>query len=155
MLSGQKWGWRRKEGMSWPWEASMAGKGWGNAWRTLGFKGTLSAWLRDFPVAQMVKNLPAMQETWVRSLGQEVPWIRKWQPTPVFSPGEFHKEFSPTEGLVGYRPWGCEESEMTKQLTQGETDSSSSTEDSSEGLCQGFSGRPFQKEIAGPGWEQW
>ena len=25
----------------------------------------------DFPIAQMVKNLPAMQETWVRSLGQE------------------------------------------------------------------------------------
>ena len=24
-------------------------------------------------VAQMVKNLPAMQETWVRSLGQEDP----------------------------------------------------------------------------------
>ena len=24
-----------------------------------------------FPVAQMVKNLPAMQETWVRSLDQE------------------------------------------------------------------------------------
>ena len=38
-------------------------------------------WLKDFTftftlaeiftVAQMVKNLPAMQETWVRSLGQE------------------------------------------------------------------------------------
>ena len=28
-------------------------------------------------VAQMVKNLPAMQETWVRSLGQENPWRRK------------------------------------------------------------------------------
>ena len=26
---------------------------------------------RDFPVAQMVKNLPAMQETRVRSLGWE------------------------------------------------------------------------------------
>ena len=26
-----------------------------------------------FPVAQMVKNLPAMQETWVRSLDQEDP----------------------------------------------------------------------------------
>ena len=26
-----------------------------------------------FPVAQMVKNLPAMQETWVRILGQEDP----------------------------------------------------------------------------------
>ena len=25
------------------------------------------------PVAQMVKNLPAMQETWVQSLGQEDP----------------------------------------------------------------------------------
>ena len=28
---------------------------------------------RIFPVAQTVKNLPAMQETWVRSLGQEDP----------------------------------------------------------------------------------
>ena len=27
----------------------------------------------DFPVAQMVKNLPAMQETQVRSLGEEDP----------------------------------------------------------------------------------
>ena len=27
----------------------------------------------DFPIAQMVKNLPAMQETQVRSLGQEDP----------------------------------------------------------------------------------
>ena len=27
----------------------------------------------DFPVAQMVKNPPAMWETWVRSLGQEDP----------------------------------------------------------------------------------
>ena len=28
---------------------------------------------RDFLMAQMVKNLPAMQETWVQSLGQECP----------------------------------------------------------------------------------
>ena len=27
----------------------------------------------DFPMAQMVKNRPAMQEIWVRSLGQEDP----------------------------------------------------------------------------------
>ena len=32
-------------------------------------------------VAQMVKNLPAMQETQVRSLGQEALWRREWQPT--------------------------------------------------------------------------
>ena len=30
-----------------------------------------------FPVAQMVKNVPAMRETWVRSLGWEDPWIGK------------------------------------------------------------------------------
>ena len=41
-------------------------------------------------VAQTVKNLPAMQETWVRSLGREDPWRREWQPTPVFLPGESH-----------------------------------------------------------------
>ena len=36
-----------------------------------------------------VKNPPAMRETWVPSLGQEDPWRREWQPTPVFWPGEF------------------------------------------------------------------
>ena len=35
-------------------------------------------------VAQLVKSPPTMQETWVRSLGQEDPWRREWQPTPVF-----------------------------------------------------------------------
>ena len=37
-------------------------------------------------VAQRLKRLPAMRETWVRSLGQEDPWRRKWQPTPIFLP---------------------------------------------------------------------
>ena len=41
-------------------------------------------------VVQVVKNLPAMQETQVQSLGWEDPWSRKWQPTPVFPPGEPH-----------------------------------------------------------------
>ena len=39
-------------------------------------------------VAQIVKNPPAMWETWVRSLGWEDPWRRKWQPTPGSLPGE-------------------------------------------------------------------
>ena len=43
-------------------------------------------------VAQLVKNLPAVQETWVQSLGQKIPWRREWQLTPVFLPGEFHGE---------------------------------------------------------------
>ena len=39
-------------------------------------------------------------------------WRRKWQPTPVLLPGEFHGWGS----LVGYSPWGRKESDMTKQL---------------------------------------
>ena len=37
-----------------------------------------------FLVAQLVKNLPAMQETPVRFLGWEDPWRRVSLPTPVF-----------------------------------------------------------------------
>ena len=40
---------------------------------------SLKEW--DFPIAQMVKNLPAMQETQVRSLGQEDP-LEKEMATP-------------------------------------------------------------------------
>ena len=61
--------------------------------------------LRASLVAQVVKNLPAMQETQVQSLGREDPWRRKWQPTPVFLPGEFHWQRS----LVGYSLWGHKE----------------------------------------------
>ena len=39
-------------------------------------------------VTQMVKNLPAMQETWIQSLDQKILWRRAWQPTPVFLPKE-------------------------------------------------------------------
>ena len=55
-------------------------------------------------------------------------WRRKWQPTPVFLPGEWTEE--PTESvgwqrvghthgrrsLVGYSPWGREESDTTERL---------------------------------------
>ena len=53
-------------------------------------------------VAQLVKNLPAMQETWFQSLGQEDP-LEKEMATPVFLPGKSHGQRSPT----GYSPWGC------------------------------------------------
>ena len=46
-------------------------------------------------VAQLVKNPPAMQETWVRSSGWEDPWRRERLPTPVFWPGEFHGLYCP------------------------------------------------------------
>ena len=41
-------------------------------------------------VAQMAQCLPAMQETWVRSLDWKDPWRRKWQPTPISLPGKSH-----------------------------------------------------------------
>ena len=39
-------------------------------------------------MAQTVKNPPAVQETWVPSLGWEDPLEKGWLPTPVFWPGE-------------------------------------------------------------------
>ena len=33
----------------------------------------------------------------------KIPWRRKWQPTPVFLPGESHGQRS----LAGCSPWGC------------------------------------------------
>ena len=112
-------------------------------------------------MALMVKNLPAIQETRVQSLGQEdvmekgmatysstlawrtpwaeepgrlqstrslpvrhswatslslstlLPWRRKWQPTPVFLPGESQGRKS----LVGCRLWGRTESTRLKWLS--------------------------------------
>ena len=45
-------------------------------------------------MAQLVKNLPAMQETWVWSLDWKTPWRRQRLPTPVFWPREFHGLYS-------------------------------------------------------------
>ena len=46
---------------------------------------------------------------WVR----KILWRRKWQPAPVFLPGEFHGQ----RRLAGYSPWGSKESDMSEQLT--------------------------------------
>ena len=62
-------------------------------------------------MAQLVKNPPAMQETWVQSLGWEYP-LEKGMAIPVFLPGESHGQRSP----VGYSPWGHKESDTTEQL---------------------------------------
>ena len=60
-------------------------------------------------VAQMVKNLPVMQNI----PGQEDPLERGMATHPIFLPGEFHGQRS----LLGYSGWGCKELEMTEQLT--------------------------------------
>ena len=45
-------------------------------------------------VAQMVNNLPAMQETRFNPWVEKIPWRREWQHTLVFLPGEFHGQRS-------------------------------------------------------------
>ena len=56
--------------------------------------------------AQLVKNPPAMRETWVPSLGwEDPPGEGEGYPTPVIWPGEFHELYS---------PWGGKESDTTE-----------------------------------------
>ena len=43
---------------------------------------------------------------------RKIPWRRKWQPTPIFLPGEFQGQ----RNLAVYSPWGCKESDTTKWL---------------------------------------
>ena len=51
-------------------------------------------------MAQLVKNPPAMQETWFDSWVRKIHWRREKLPTPVFWPAELY-------GL--YNPWVCKE----------------------------------------------
>ena len=56
----------------------------------------------------MVKNLPAVWDSWVRSLGWEDALEKGTQPTPVFWPEEFH----------GQRAWQTTVHRVTKSQTQ-------------------------------------
>ena len=47
----------------------------------------------------------------------KIPWRRKWQPTPVFLPGESHGQ----RDLVSYSLWGHKESDTTEWLTHTHT----------------------------------
>ena len=60
----------------------------------------------------MVKNLPAMQETWVQSLVREDPLEKEMAIQSAFLPGESHGQRS----LAGYSPWGLKKLDTTEQL---------------------------------------
>ena len=65
----------------------------------------------DSLVAQRLKHLPGMLETWVRSLGREDP-LEKEMAT--------HSSTLALHGgrnLVGYSPWGRKESDTTERLS--------------------------------------
>ena len=61
-------------------------------------------------VSQTVKNLPAPQVTRFNPFVKRIPWRRKWQPTPVFLPGESHGQRS----LAGHSPWDYKEMDTTE-----------------------------------------
>ena len=67
-----------------------------------------------FPEGTSGKDL-ACQCTKLKTFGfdpwiQKIPLRRKWQPIPVFLPGESHGHRS----LAGYSPRGCKESDTTE-----------------------------------------
>ena len=99
-------------------------------------------------MAQTVKNLPAIRETWVLSLVKKIPWrrkwqpspvfwIKKWQPTPVLLPGESHGWRS----LASYSPRGHKELDTTEQLHFHST--------------WWFSGKEFHLQCRRPGYHSW
>ena len=53
-------------------------------------------------MTQTIKNLPVVQETWIRSLGREDPLEKGMASHCSVLPGEFHGQRS----LVVYSPWG-------------------------------------------------
>ena len=57
-------------------------------------------------MAQLIKNLSAMQETQVRSLGGEDPLEKEMATTPVLLPGKFYGQ-----------TWGHKGSDTTELLT--------------------------------------
>ena len=63
-------------------------------------------------MVQTIKNLPAMQETWVQFLGREDP-LEEGTATHSSIPAW---EIPWTEEPVGYSPWGHKESDTTERL---------------------------------------
>ena len=54
-----------------------------------------------------------LREIWVQFLGQEDPLEKRMATTPVFLPGESHRQ----RNLVGYSLWSPKELDPTEQLT--------------------------------------
>ena len=90
-------------------------------------------------MAQMVKHLPTMQETWLSSVGHEDRLEKRTVPTPVFLPGEFHGQ----RRLTGYSPWSRKEQDTTEQLNNEKNDNMCIY----KALCNFFLCGPFLKSL--------
>ena len=60
-------------------------------------------------MAQLVKNPPAMRESWVRSLGWEDPLEKGKATLPL--------QYSGLENSMDYSSWGRKESDITERLS--------------------------------------
>ena len=85
------------------WEKAMAPHSSTVAWKI--------PWMEEPGGLQSMGSL-SVGHNWATSLSLStfMYWRRKWQPTPVFLPGESHGRRS----LVGCSPWGRTESDMTE-----------------------------------------
>ena len=73
------------------------------------FPGAFSRWRSGKESACQCRRCKRHRfDPWVR----KIPCSRKWHPTPVFLPGEPHRQSS----LVGYSPWGHKELDTTEHL---------------------------------------
>ena len=109
---GKDWRWEEKGSMEerwwmasltqWTWVSANSGDSEGHAWKTdvLQFMGLQRA-RHDLAIEQQQRAL---------SLFTFTHWRRKWQPTPVFLPGESQGWGS----LVGCHLWGHTESDTTE-----------------------------------------
>ena len=79
----------------------------------------------------MVKNPSASRGSRFDSWVEKIPWRRKWQPTPVFLPGESHGQ----RGLAGQSPGTHREAGTTRRLN------SSGAESQRRRACREASGR--------------
>ena len=64
-------------------------------------------------MAQMVKSLPAMWETWVQSLGHKDPLEKEMAIHSSILAWESYGQ----RNLLGYSPWGHKELDTTEQLS--------------------------------------
>ena len=78
------------------------------------------------PACQCRRHKTCRFDPWIG----KIPWRRKWQPTPIFLPGESHGQRS----LVGYSPWGHKELDTTERLS-----THAYTSQSESAGCTGFS----------------
>ena len=69
----------------------------------------------SFPGGSVVKNLSsnAGDTGLIPGSRRRISWRRKWQPIPVPLSGKSHGQRSP----VGYSPWVCKESDITRLVT--------------------------------------